>query len=105
MDSPNVIEDTERFAGLVKGVQINDWREPPRGIADRVLPGDGIIDLPAIFGALERGGYNGWYDIEVFSDDGRWGTELPGSLWKLPSADVVRRGAEGFRLAWNAMKS
>ena len=30
-------------------VHICDWRDPTRNDFDRALPGDGIIDLPAIF--------------------------------------------------------
>lgn len=96
-DEENLIENAERFARRIFGVHVNDWREPPRGFADRLVPGDGIIDLPGIFGALERGGFDGWYDFEVFSDDGRWGTDLPDSLWKLPAEELVERGLTGMR--------
>lgn len=93
------IANAEKYADRVFGVQVNDWREPPRSFADRLIPGDGTIDLPAIFAALERGGFEGWYDFEIFSDDGRWGTDLPDSLWKLPAEEVVRRGMTGMQAA------
>ena len=44
-------------------------RNPTRSWKDRVLPGDGVIDLPAILGALEAGGFDGWFDMEIF---GSW---------------------------------
>jgi sugar phosphate isomerase/epimerase len=101
-DGPDILEHTERHASRIFGVQLSDWREPPRGYADRLVPGDGPIDFPGIIGALERGGYTGWYDFELFSDDGRWGTELPDSLWKLPYGELLQRGLAGFHEAWNA---
>lgn len=101
-DTDDIVEDTVRFGDRIIGVQYNDWREPPRSMADRVLPGDGVIDIPRILGALERGGFHGWYDLEVFSDDGRWGTELPDSLWKLPYDELLDRAHTGLRNAWEA---
>jgi sugar phosphate isomerase/epimerase len=100
-DEDGIVPDTERFASRVFGVQYNDWRQPPRCFADRLLPGDGIMDIPALLGALERGGYRGWYDFEVFSDDGRWGTDLPDSLWKLPYDELIARAHDGLLKAWD----
>lgn len=100
-DQDNIVSDTERFAKRIFGVQYNDWREPPRCFADRLLPGDGTMDIPALLGALERGGYSGWYDFEIFSDDGRWGTDLPDSLWKLPYDQLLDRAHAGLKKAWD----
>jgi sugar phosphate isomerase/epimerase len=36
---------------------------------DRALLGKGTLPLAAIFTGLERGGYRGWYEIEIISDD------------------------------------
>lgn len=103
-DTEDAVEHTERQAERVFGVQYNDWHEPPRAPADRLLPGDGPIDIPAIIGALERGGFAGWYDFEVFSDDGRWGTELPDSLWKMPYTELLDKAHAGFLKAWEASR-
>jgi sugar phosphate isomerase/epimerase len=92
----------EELADRIVCVQFSGWREPPRCLADRVLPGDGAEDLPAFLGALERGGFDGWYDFELFSDDGRWGTDLPDSLWKLPYPELLERAHAGFQRAWAA---
>lgn len=100
-DTPNVLKHARTHAKRFFGVHINDRREPTRSWKDRVLPGDGVIDLPAIFGALEAGGYDGWYDMEIFSDDGLFGDDYPDSLWKLPAIQVVRRGKAGFLRAWS----
>ncbi len=101
-DEDDILTVTQAHAQRVFGVQLNDWREPPRSNADRLLPGDGSIDVPALIAALERGGYEGWYDLEIFSDDGRWGTALPDSLWNLPAAEVAQRGMDAVRRVWLA---
>jgi sugar phosphate isomerase/epimerase len=98
-DEPNAVALAEEFAGQILGAQINDWREPPRCYIDRLAPGEGTIDLPSIVAALERGGFRGWYDFELFSDDGRWGTDLPDSLWKLPPQELLERGVKGMQTA------
>ena len=51
---------------------------PTRGWCDRVLPGDGVADLPAILGTLDRAGWDGFYDLEIFSDNGTFGNAWPG---------------------------
>lgn len=100
----DIVAATESLAGRIFGVQVNDWREPPRSEVDRLFPGDGVIDIPTLIAALERGGYDGWYDLEVFSDDGRWGTELPDSLWKLPAQEAARLGMDSMLKVWNAAR-
>ena len=71
-----------------------------RGPRDRFFPGDGVIDLPAIIEALEAGGYEGFYDIEIFSDDGRFGTTHPDAIWALSTEEVTRRSAESSAKVW-----
>jgi sugar phosphate isomerase/epimerase len=99
-NTPDLLEEIARHAALIAGVHVNDWREPTRGWADRALPGDGTADLPAILGALEDGGWDGYYDLEIFSDDGAFGQAYPDSLWALDPAELVRRGREGFVRCW-----
>ncbi len=101
-DGDDIEALTETYASRIGGVQLNDWREPPRGMADRLMPGDGTIDLASLLAALVRGGYTGWYDLEIFSDDGRWGTDLPDSLWKLPAPEFYRRGRDAFARVWSS---
>jgi sugar phosphate isomerase/epimerase len=96
-DTPGVLDDARRLAPRFPAVHVNDWREETRDWDDRALPGEGMIDLPAIIGALEAGGYDGWYDLEIFS-----GEQYRDSLTKLDPAEMVRRGREGFVRAWEA---
>ena len=97
----DVLEELPRYAHLIAGVHVNDWREPTRGWADRVLPGDGAADLPAILGVLEDVGWEGFYDLEVFSDNGAFGNAYPDSLWDLDAAELARRGREAFTDTWS----
>jgi sugar phosphate isomerase/epimerase len=96
----DVLEELPRYAHLLAGVHVNDWREPTRGWADRVLPGDGAADLPAILGVLEEVSWEGFYDLEIFSDNGAFGNAYPDSLWDLDAAELARRGREAFTQCW-----
>jgi sugar phosphate isomerase/epimerase len=101
-NSPDLLADIERHSDRFVGVHVADWREPSRGWADRVLPGDGVADLPAIFGALDRAGWDGFYDLEIFSDNGTFGNAWPESLWDRPPEEIVQAGREAFERVWNA---
>jgi sugar phosphate isomerase/epimerase len=101
-NTSEIVEEIERHAHRFVGVHIADWREPTRGWADRVLPGDGVADLPALLGTLEGAGWDGFYDLEIFSDNGTFGNAWPGSLWDVPEEELARRGKEAFEGAWSA---
>jgi sugar phosphate isomerase/epimerase len=98
--TPDLFDELAEHAHLLAGVHVNDWREPTRGWADRVLPGDGCADVPAILAALDRAGWNGYYDLEIFSDNGTFGSAYPDSLWDVDPAELVRRGQESFTRCW-----
>jgi sugar phosphate isomerase/epimerase len=100
-NSADVLDEIPRHAHLIAGVHVDDWREPTRGWADRVLPGDGAADLPAILGVLEDVGWNGFYDLEIFSDNGAFGSAYPDSLWDLDVAELARRGRDAFAQCWS----
>jgi len=101
-NTPELVDEIERHAHRFVGVHIADWRDPTRGWADRVLPGDGVADLPALLRTLERAGWDGFYDLEIFSDNGTFGNAWPGSLWDVPEEELARRGKEAFERAWSA---
>lgn len=99
-NTPDLFDDIERYAPLIVGVHVNDRRDPTRGWADRVLPGDGVAGVPAILGALDRAGWDGFYDIEVFSDNGSFGTAYPDSLWDVDGRELVERGRRQLLDCW-----
>jgi sugar phosphate isomerase/epimerase len=78
------------------GIQVNDYRNPTRSWCDRMFPGEGVDACMPIVAALLDAGYTGWWDFEVFSDDGRWGNAWPESLWALPHDVFLERGRDKF---------
>lgn len=99
-DVPEGLNDLRENSSRVVGVQLNDWREPTRGWCDRVLPGDGSIDLRAFFRTLESAGFEGWYDVEVFSDNGMFGNAYPDSVWSRPPAEVAGDAVRKVMQIW-----
>ena len=81
---------------LLKGEQlacfhINDIPASPDPLTqsdgDRVLPGDGIADLPRVIANLRTIGYHGPLSLELFNP----------SLWEADPLDVIRRGLDRIR--------
>jgi sugar phosphate isomerase/epimerase len=99
-NTPDLLDEIEREVHRFVGVHIGDYRSPTRGFADRVLPGDGVGEVASILRALDRAGWTGYYDLEVFSDNGAWGTTYPDSLWDVPAAEFVARAKATFAAAW-----
>jgi len=83
------VEEIQRHRNRIRGVHLADWREPTRNTNDRVLPGDGVVDFGPILEALR---WDGFYDLEIFSD-----AELPGSLWQEEPRELAKRGVEALR--------
>jgi sugar phosphate isomerase/epimerase len=102
--TPDLHDEIAEFADRFVGVHVNDWREPTRGWADRVLPGDGRADVPSILASLERAGWDGYYDLEIFSDNGAFGDAYPDSLWDVEPAELVLRSRESFIRCWQNRK-
>ena len=83
--TPSKMEQlTPETVALIRHVHVNDMRDKPGELSDcnrdRELPGDGILPLRELFGRIERGGYGGFFSIEMFSD----------ALWALPPAEAAR---------------
>jgi sugar phosphate isomerase/epimerase len=101
-NTDGLLDDIAREADRFVGVHVADWREPTRGWADRVLPGDGVAGLDRILDALDRAGWDGFDDLEVFSDNGTFGNAWRDSLWDVPAAELVQRGRAAFGRVWRA---
>ena len=99
-NTPDLFDEIAAHIDCFAGVHVNDWRDPTRGWADRVLPGDGLADVPAILGALDRAGWDGYYDLEIFSDNGAFGNAYEGSLWDVQPTELATRSREGFMKCW-----
>src|SRR5262245_37545564 len=53
----------------IHAVQVSDYKRATMRTLDRALLGKGILPLRDILCALESGGYRGWYEAEIISDD------------------------------------
>jgi len=69
----------------IRHVHVDDMRDKPAELSncnsDRVLPGQGCLDLAALFGQIERYGYDGYFSIEMFNEE----------LWAMPPQEAARR--------------
>ena len=65
-----LLETIRHDAGRrIHAVQICDYKRVTMRTMDRALLGKGILPLREMFRVLERGGYRGWYEVEIISDD------------------------------------
>jgi sugar phosphate isomerase/epimerase len=97
---PDLHDRLRQFAPRINSVHINDVRVEERSSFDRVLPGDGRGVAPEIIATLIEAGYQGWWELEVFSDDGTFGNDFPDSLWKLPHGALLERAKSAFDSAY-----
>lgn len=59
--------------GRIFAHHICDWLVPTRDLLlDRGMMGDGIIDLRSIRAAIEKAGYHGPQEVEIFSSENWW---------------------------------
>ena len=84
--TPTKLRDiNESSVRCIKHVHLDDMSDTPADLThrdfDRVLPGEGVVDLPGIISALEQNGYRGYFSIEMFS----------ANLWRLPAKEAARR--------------
>jgi sugar phosphate isomerase/epimerase len=93
---PGLFESIRRYGHLINSVQVCDVRVEERSGHDRELPGYGRATAPAIIAALIAAGYNGYWELEVFSDDGTYGNDFPDSYWKMPHAEFLTRARAAF---------
>lgn len=64
------IEETAaRSASRIFCVQPSDHKAVTLRTWDRAIPGDGIIPIARLVKAIEGGGYGGFYELEILSDD------------------------------------
>jgi len=100
-NTPTLYDDIAAEVDRFAGVHICDYRDPTRGWADRALPGDGSADVPGILRALDAAGWDGLYDIEIFSDDGTFGNAYPDSYWAAPAEETLARARAAFGHCWS----
>ena len=101
-NTETLFDDIAAHSGRFAGVHVCDMRVPTRGWADRATPGTGAADVPRILRALDEAGYDGLYDVEIFSDDGTLGASYEDSLWRLSPAEAATLLRGAFEDCWRA---
>jgi sugar phosphate isomerase/epimerase len=79
---PELMEQIARAGkDRILAFHVCDWLVPTRDILnDRGMMGDGVIDIRSVRAAVEAQGYDGYCEIEIFSNE--W--------WEKPIDEVVR---------------
>lgn len=90
--TPTKLSDiNEESVRWIKHVHLNDMPDTPADLThrdfDRVLPGEGVLELPKIIAALEKSGYEGYFSIEMFNAE----------LWQLSAKEAARRCYESLQ--------
>lgn len=77
--TPRLLERIPELAPRTFLVQLSDSAVDPRDEMDRRLPGQGVLPLPEIVQQFLASGYQGFFDVQVWSDD----------VWQLPLPEVI----------------
>ena len=82
-----VIDEIVEAAPHTKIVQVADSRVEPLSREDRLVPGEGVLPLEGMLGALFATGYDGWLAVEIMSTE----------LWQTDYDDLLERCRVGMR--------
>jgi sugar phosphate isomerase/epimerase len=71
---PHLEREIERAGDRrILAFHVCDWLVPTRDLlTDRGMMGDGVIDIPLIRSWVERAGYRGFHEVEIFSAQNWW---------------------------------
>ena len=64
-ETPNLLSEIPHAAGRIYGLHVADSPATLRSNEDRFVPGEGVIPLVEIVGAVLDTGYDGWIDVEL----------------------------------------
>jgi sugar phosphate isomerase/epimerase len=75
-------------AGKLFAFHVCDWKTPTVDLLlDRGLPGEGCIDVRGIRGWVERAGFHGFIEVEIFSK----------AYWEMDQQQFLSRIVEAYR--------
>jgi sugar phosphate isomerase/epimerase len=84
---PERANEIARLGERIAGYHVNDWLVPVKNVLmNRGMMGDGVIELRRIRGEIERAGYAGLIEVEIFNE----------SIWERPLDELVRLTKERF---------
>jgi sugar phosphate isomerase/epimerase len=70
---PELAEQIARAGKRIRAFHVSDWLVDTQDLRlDRGMPGDGVIDLPAICRMVEAAGYTGHVEVEILSARNWW---------------------------------
>jgi sugar phosphate isomerase/epimerase len=73
---PQIHASIARAGRRIVSFHLSDWLADTQDLRlDRGMMGDGVIDLPALRQAVEAAGYDGWLEVEIFSQRNWWQRE------------------------------
>ena len=86
---PDLAVQVARAGSRILAYHVCDWLVPTRDmLLDRGMMGDGVVDLPYLRNLVEKAGYRGAIEVEIFSAE-NW--------WKKPGDEVLRTCLERYR--------
>jgi sugar phosphate isomerase/epimerase len=84
---PDVFHQIERAGGRILGFHVNDWIVPlPDLLKGRGMMGDGKIEIRRLREAVDRAGYTGPIEVEIFNQ----------KLYDMPGDDLMKLMVERF---------
>ena len=85
---PDLYEEIDRTSGRILGFHVSDWLVPSTNVLmSRGMMGDGVIELQRIRSAVDRAGYTGPIEVEIFNE----------SVWALPAEELFPLMKERFQ--------
>ncbi|MDQ2665527.1 MAG: sugar phosphate isomerase/epimerase [Gemmatimonadota bacterium] len=84
---PDRAQEIAALGNRIAGYHVNDWLVPVKNVLmNRGMMGDGVIELRRIRGEIERAGYRGPIEVEIFNE----------AIWERPVDELVRQARERF---------
>ena len=84
---PERAQEIAALGDRIAGYHVNDWLVPVKNVLmNRGMMGDGVIELRRIRGEVERAGYRGPIEVEIFNE----------AIWERPVDELVRQAKERF---------
>ncbi|MBN8203416.1 MULTISPECIES: sugar phosphate isomerase/epimerase family protein [Bacillaceae] len=84
---PDLYNQISRAKGRILGFHVSDWLVPtPDMLKGRGMMGDGVIEISRIRKAVERAGYSGPIEVEIFNDQ----------IWSQPADDTLIQMKESY---------
>ena len=70
---PDIETEIARAGKRICSFHVSDWLADTQDLRlDRGMMGDGVIDLPALRRSVEAAGYDGYVEVEIFSQRNWW---------------------------------